>query len=136
MENKLIDIIKKRIKPNLRNYSITQLENLIIDYDNELVLENINLNLNNKSRSELEKIIYDLWKGYIINDDENNVIDCSICLQPITNSDNIILECEHILHSSCLLNYIFSNISTLENNNSNINTNTNKINNTFTPLKI
>ena len=132
MENKLINIIKQKIKPSLINYSTTQLECLIKEYDNEIVLKKINLNIKNKQRNELEKIIYDLWRENIITDDENSIIDCSICLQPIINSDNIILECEHILHSSCLINYIFSNItSTIIDYNLSHYTNRDKINNTF-----
>lgn len=106
MEN----IIKKRIKPDLTVFSTSELEKIIKEYNNYYNDDIFEKKINN-SRDELEKIIYDLWRNYKIVDDNNNVIDCSICLQPIINSDNLTLNCNHILHSSCLLNYIYTNIS-------------------------
>jgi hypothetical protein len=123
--NILIDLINSKSKPNLNNFSFDQLVNIVVEYNKEHddIFSNgkdsteknqINLNdIKNKTRCQIEKIIIDIWKDYEIRDCVNNKIECSICFEPITNSNGINLKCFHQMHSSCLLDYIFSNFITI-----------------------
>lgn len=123
-QNILADLINSKSKPNLNNFSSDQLANIIVEYNKESdnifsndkdITEKNQINLTdikNKTRCELEKIIMDIWKDYEIRDCANNKIECSICFEPITNSNVINLKCFHQMHSSCLLDYLFSNFIT------------------------
>lgn len=124
-KNTLVELINCYSKPNLENYSTNQLIFILEQY-----LENNNQNNNiiiqdikNKSKDELDEIIIDIWKNNFIKDNYDNTIDCSICLQPVNNSNIISLECNHIYHSSCLINYIHCNVIEMFDNYTNQNSN-------------
>ena len=138
--NNLSNIFKSISKPNLSNLSIDQMINIIIEFNRKsngdfIKESNQQMNLEeikNKTKNELEEIILEIWKEYEITDSENNVIDCSICLLPITNTNIIYLKCLHPLHSSCLINYIYTNFIELNNKlYTDPDPNVNKINNLF-----
>ena len=57
--------------------------------------------------------VNDIWNNLVLGPD----IDCPICLEIITNEDNMITNCGHYFHSSCMIKYIVmskSNNSILE----------------------
>jgi len=127
MENNINinNIFKNKIKPNLINYSSDELKFIINNYFiiNKKLLENT-INLENMTRIELELEIIKLWKNYPISNNDFEIINCTICLNPITNSDNLLLRCNHLLHSSCYFNYLFTNFIEINNK-------TNKLTNFF-----
>lgn len=75
-----------------------------------------NLILTNELAYEYEKkkILIDylcgLWKKIPIIDGYGEITDCMICLNHITNHDNICFQCEHKTHSTCFFNYLFTNL--------------------------
>jgi hypothetical protein len=58
----------------------------------------------------------ELWKKIPLFNNNNEIIDCVICLNYITKNDYIIFQCEHITHSTCFFNYLFSNLKNNSNN--------------------
>jgi hypothetical protein len=127
-------LLESRLKPDLNKFSYEELYQMCIDFnnDNEYYLSQskytsntINLinsicqkmdiieNNNENNEKNLKKIIdwiCDLWKKLPLLNNNFEVIDCGICLGFITNCDYICFQCEHLTHSSCFLNYLFSNI--------------------------
>jgi len=115
----LNDILKNKIKPNLTNYSIDELKIMIFNYfQNSNPNDNLE-NIENKNKFELDEIIIKLWNNYPISNNNSDIINCVVCFNPITNSDNLLMRCNHQIHSSCFFNYLFTNLT---NNNFNSNT--------------
>lgn len=109
--SKTIDII------NSISYDIGQVEN---DKIKNFVFSD---ELENVKKKFLINYIYELWKKIPIIDGCGEVIDCTICLNHITNQDHIYFQCEHITHSTCFFNYLFTNINNNSSNDSNIHKN-------------
>lgn len=91
-------ILESKCKPDLTNYSYEELFESVSKYDTKIT------NYENKSKAELVKIIIDLWKNRAIGID----ISCPICLELVSNGDNMITDCCHYFHSSCMIKYILS----------------------------
>jgi len=53
----------------------------------------------------LEKI-KELWNNKELKDKKNNLIECLICCEGLTNNNNLTLECGHKFHSLCLIQSI------------------------------
>ena len=86
-----MDIFKNRIKPDLTKLSDSELHNIITT--------KLNQKCEYTSREELTKQIMFLW-----NQESIDNIECSICLDFITNGNNLMTECGHQYHSTCLFN--------------------------------
>ena len=145
----LLKLLKYKIKPNLSHYTFDQLTNIYIELndkkDNWLdkiqnilpentlnIVKNIFndikiINLNRKTETENKKILInwidDLWTKLPLLDDTNNIVECVICLNYINNNDFMIFKCNHITHTTCFLNYLFSNLK----NNSHIDADVEKL---------
>lgn len=126
-------LIDKKIKPDLSKYNELQLENIYSDFtenknnylkkinisiDAQIVIQNICNEI--KIMVDIQQTVNELWKKFPLLNNEGEIVECMICLNYITNSDNIIFECEHITHSSCFLNYLFSNLKNMESNDANL----------------
>jgi hypothetical protein len=123
---------------DLSNYTIEEIiliinfhKDKIIGDNQEKLLNNKYDNLENKSKHQLEIILDELWKNFPIFDQQNNPIECSICFSYLTNSDNLLMNCNHQTHSSCFLNYLYSNFISICNQQTNIIDSQNKINYLF-----
>jgi len=147
----LLKLLKYKIKPNLSHYALDQLTNIYIELNDKkdtwldkiqnILPENTtnyvknifndikNVNLNRKTETETEnkKIltnwINDLWTKLPLLDHTNNIVECVICLNCINNNDCTIFKCNHMTHTTCFLNYLFSNLK----NNSHIDTDVEKL---------
>ena len=84
-----------KIKPNITGLTDEELIK-IIKKDNELA------DTNNFSRKLMISKVNYIW-GNLVLDIE---LDCPICLENITNADNMITNCGHYFHSSCMIKYI------------------------------
>lgn len=126
--NNNLSLFSNKLIQNVSKYSLEELKCIITNFkknNNEIILNNIDEEMD---RKKLECIILDIWKNNPIYNDSNEIIDCPICLNHVINSNYLILEqCNHILHSSCFFNYLFTNINEAKN----INETKNKIKNTF-----
>lgn len=82
--------------------------------ENKKNKKNQNLMFLNESDDVKKKFlinyIYDVWKKIPIIDGSGDVVDCMICLTHATNNDHICFQCEHITHSTCFFNYLFTNL--------------------------
>lgn len=101
---KTIDIINL-ICYNIDSVENEKIQNLVFSNEPEYVKKKILINY-----------LLELWKKIPIIDGCGEIIDCMICLNYITNYDHIYFQCEHIIHSTCFFNYLFTN---LKNNNNN-----------------
>ena len=136
-KNFLLQLLEYKIKPNLLHYTIDQLTHIYIELNNEKesllnkikntfpsntlkIIENIfsnskTINLIKIEQDAIKKKILidwidDLWKKLPLLDNNNDIVDCVICLNHITNDDYITFKCNHITHTTCFLNYLFSNL--------------------------
>lgn len=81
------------IFPDFTILSVDECISLYQQYSNKPILENTNV------IEELKNI----WK----NKSYHN-LECTICLEELKNGDNLITECGHYYHSSCVFKYIAS----------------------------
>ena len=95
---KTIDILNS-ICYDVESVENLKIYNLIFSNEHEFVKKKILINCLN-----------DLWKKIPIIDECGEKIDCVICLNYITNCDNISFLCEHRTHSTCFFNYLFTNL--------------------------
>jgi hypothetical protein len=88
--------------------------------DTLIAIQNIcdEIKITSNCQQTIIENINELWKKFPLLNNEGDMIECMICLHNITNSDNIIFECEHITHSSCFLNYLFLNLKNIKSNES------------------
>ncbi len=89
------------------NFYNTKIKPNIIEYTNEELIEiikkdNESIETNNLCRDTLITKVNSIWDNLVLGPD----IDCPICLENITNSDNMITACGHHFHSSCMIKYI------------------------------
>lgn len=134
-QKKLIpNILESKIKPNLDSYTLDELHQIVEETKINLMesgkyndFEKL-LDIKDKTRADIVELLYNLWLDYPLYDNMMNEIECVICLGIITNQDNMILKCSHYLHSSCYMNYLFTNITKIEKN-------TYYDNNTFVKIK-
>jgi len=89
------------------NFFNTKIKPNIIEFTNEELIEiikkdNESIETNNLSRDTLITKVNSIWDNLVLGPD----IDCPICLENITNSDNMITNCKHYFHSSCMIKYI------------------------------
>lgn len=136
-DNILLKLLKCELKPNLSNYTLDQLTNMYINlYNNKentfdkiknilsqnilSILENIfcdNLeiiNLNEIKTENKKKILIDwfddFWTKLPLLDDVGDIVECGICLNYINKNDYTTFKCNHMTHTTCFLNYLFSNL--------------------------
>lgn len=136
-KNFLLQLLEYKIKPNLLDYTIDQLTHIYIELNNEKesllnkikntfpsntlkIIENIFTNSKTIDLIEIEtdaikkKILIDwiddLWKKLPLLDNNNDIVDCVICLNHITKDNYSTFKCNHITHTTCFLNYLFSNL--------------------------
>ena len=122
-QKKLIpNILESKTKPNLDSYTLDELHQIIEETKINLMesgkyndFEKL-LDIKDKTRADIVELLYNLWLDYPLYDNMMNEIECVICLGIITNQDNMILKCSHYLHSSCYMNYLFTNITKIEKN--------------------
>jgi hypothetical protein len=146
-KNFLFDLLKNKLKTNLSKYTFDQLKKIINDFIKNIeiyksiysidIIEKININtfdnFDDCNKLKLENIINNLWEEFPIVNDSNEIIDCAICLSNVNNNDNIVFQCNHILHSTCFLNYLFTNFKSIQQKTNNYN-NDNMLNNKITNL--
>lgn len=101
---KTIDIINS-ICYNIDSVESEKIQNLVFSNQLDDVKKKILINY-----------IFELWKKLPIIDGYGEIIDCMICLNYITNNDHIYFQCEHIIHSTCFFNYLFTNLKNNSNN--------------------
>jgi len=87
-----------------------KIQNLILENEVEYLKKKILINYLNG-----------LWKKIPIIDEFGEITECVICLNHITNCDNICFQCEHKTHSTCFFNYLFTNLKNIYNNSNNSN---------------
>ncbi len=90
-----MNFFNTKIKPNISELTDQELIE-IIKKDNEIA------DTNNLSRDEMILKVNNIWDNLVLGPD----IDCPICLEIITNEDNMITNCGHYFHSSCMIKYI------------------------------
>lgn len=78
-----------------------------------------NIDGENEKKKIIVDFIVDLWKKFPLVDESGDVVECGICLNYITNIDNMSLRCGHKIHSSCFVNYLFTNLKNTRNSSSN-----------------
>ena len=88
------NIMNSSILPDFTILTQDECISLLQKYSNNFIIsENINV------IEELKKI----WKNKLYHN-----LECTICLEELKNGDNLITECGHYYHSSCIFNYITS----------------------------
>lgn len=102
-----MDFFNSKIKPDITKFSDTELVNICLK-SNEIT--QTNTQIKDMQREDLIKQVNMIWNNLCIGPD----IDCPICLEVITNQDNMITNCGHYFHSSCMIKYI---VKTKLNNN-------------------
>lgn len=130
-KNLLIEILKNKSKPYLSKYTLEQLKKIyfnfienklmfksdivhnIIENNHEKIKEIINIHDEKTQLKLFVANINDLWENFPVFNNSNEIIDCVICLNNITNSNNITFQCNHITHSTCFLDYLFSNLKNI-----------------------
>jgi hypothetical protein len=90
-----MNFFNTKIKPNITEYKDEELIE-IIKKNNE------STDTNNLPRDLMILKVKEIWDNLILGPD----VDCPICLENITNSDNMITNCGHYFHSSCMIKYI------------------------------
>lgn len=114
--NSIINILEKYFSSetliliqNIFDKSLTEIKNKNI----------LQINKEDLRKKILIDWINNLWKNFPLLNNDNEIIDCIICLNNLNNTNYMIFECEHITHSSCFINYLFSNLKNSYNNDSN-----------------
>lgn len=105
LDNDIENILSCRIKPDLSKYGECELE-----YIMQKIINKSNQQHQNEYKVLKKNIIsqiIDLWGKYPIFEK----IECIICMNLITNSDNLVTECGHHFHSSCMFKSILKNKS-------------------------
>jgi len=100
----IINIFNNKIKPDISKYNIDELIWIITNYNILYNKESNSEELEKLNKTDLINIIYNLWNIQPIEND----IECSFCLNVITNGDNLMTNCEHMYHSTCFFNYLFN----------------------------
>lgn len=134
--NILLKLLKCELKPNLSHYTLDQLTNIYIELNDKKnswldkiqnilpentlnVVKNIFndikiINPNEKTESENKKILInwidDFWTKLPLLDDVGDIVECVICLNYINKNDCTTFKCNHMTHTTCFLNYLFSNL--------------------------
>lgn len=85
--------------------------------NNEFMDQIYNVDEETEKKKIIINFIMDLWKKLPLIDESGDVIECGICLNYITNIDNMTLKCGHKIHSSCFINYLFTNLKNTYNSN-------------------
>lgn len=132
MNNFLIKLIEYRTKPDLSKYTLQELTQIFINLTHEKneyldeikniyplntikIIENI---LNSVIKIEPDDItnkmlinwLEDFWNKLPLLNNNNDMIECGICLNYITKNDCIIFKCNHLTHTTCFLNYLYANL--------------------------
>ncbi len=94
-----MDLLNSRTRPDLSTFTDIQLLDII-----KCIYPDYNTDFDSISRIELVKKILELWENAPISIDA----ECPICLDVITNSNNMITNCGHSFHSSCMFKYIIN----------------------------
>ena len=134
--NILLKLLKCELKPKLSHYTLDQLTNMYMKLNNNKensfneiknilsqntlsILENIFNNVVivdiNKIETENKKKILidwieDFWTKLPLLYDVGDIVECGICLNYINKNDYTIFKCNHIIHTTCFLNYLLSNL--------------------------
>jgi len=123
-------LLENKTKPDLSNYSYEELYKMCINFDedkkkylpllnysldtvnllNEIFINNKFTDINLTNIKTINDKIYDLWKKIPLLSLNGDLSNCVICLDVITNNNLIIFKCEHMTHSSCFFDYLFSNL--------------------------
>jgi len=103
LNNDIENILICRIKPDLSKYSESELEYILHKIINKSNQEN-QIEYKILKKNIISQII-DLW-GKCPTFEK---IECIICMNLITNSDNLVTECGHYFHSSCMFKSILKN---------------------------
>ena len=90
------DCIYERERPDLSEVPDSALTQILLAHDYEWINPD-------RTRVEMIKKIFEIWSEQEILDQTNSPIMCTICLENMTNGDNMILPCGHQTHSKCML---------------------------------
>ncbi len=119
-----MNFFNSKIKPNIIGYTNEELIG-IIEQNNRTKLKSqseeskeseesnesdeyarsvgpVPIETNNLSRDLMISKVNEIWNNLILGPE----IDCPICLDSITNSNNMITNCGHYFHSTCMIKYI------------------------------
>lgn len=139
MEQTLEQIICYKTKPELNKYTLEELKEIIVKDDKKRfnkILDLINETVTeteteiNSLKKNIINEIYELWKNNPINNSED-LNECMFCFSQITNSDNMIMKCEHQSHSSCFFKYLYTNFNSILLDKNDYDIKEKKINNIF-----
>lgn len=128
-KNIIIKLLENKIKPDFYKFSIQELfkiyedltknnfkyfEELKFIYPNLInTVKNIfdkNIELNEITEKNIINWFNCFWKNLpLINNENFEIIECPICLEYISNNNYTILHCEHVIHTECYFNYLFTN---------------------------
>jgi len=91
-------------RPNLHNLTEKQLLEIISQREQFWIHSfGQNHNQSQPSRNNMVDKIFSLWSQENLSDTNGDSIGCLICWDPLTNGNNLTLECGHKFHSMCLI---------------------------------